>query len=44
MMKIEGGMGLFWYPVNCGYEVDWPDDYSCTGVLYKFTKALARLS
>ena len=32
-------------PVNRGYEVeigDWPDDYSCTGVLYTFTKALAR--
>jgi hypothetical protein len=34
-----------WMPVNRGYEVeigDWPDDYSCTGVLYTFTKALAR--
>jgi 3-keto-disaccharide hydrolase len=34
-----------WVPVNRGYEVeigDWPDDYSCTGVLYTFTKALAR--
>jgi hypothetical protein len=34
-----------WMPVNRGYEVeigDWPDDYSCTGVLYSFTKALAR--
>ena len=32
-------------PINRGYEVeigDWPDDYSCTGVLYTFTKALAR--
>jgi hypothetical protein len=32
-------------PVNRGYEVeigDWPSDYSCTGVLYTFTKALAR--
>jgi len=31
--------------INRGYEVeigDWPDDYSCTGVLYTFTKALAR--
>jgi len=34
-----------WMPVNRGYEVeigDWADDYSCTGVLYTFTKALAR--
>jgi hypothetical protein len=34
-----------WMPVNRGYEVeigDWPDDYSCTGVLYTFSKALAR--
>ncbi len=34
-----------WMPVNRGYEVeigDWPDEYSCTGVLYTFTKALAR--
>jgi hypothetical protein len=34
-----------WMPVNRGYEVeigDWPNDYSCTGVLYTFTKALAR--
>jgi hypothetical protein len=34
-----------WMPVNRGYEVeigDWPDDYSCTGVLYTFTKALSR--
>jgi hypothetical protein len=34
-----------WMPVNRGYEVeigDWPDDHSCTGVLYTFTKALAR--
>jgi hypothetical protein len=34
-----------WMPINKGYEVeigDWPDDYSCTGVLYTFTKALAR--
>ncbi len=34
-----------WMPVNRGYEVeigDWPSDYSCTGVLYTFTKALAR--
>lgn len=34
-----------WMPVNRGYEVeigDWPDDYSCTGVLYTFTKAMAR--
>src|SRR5882672_5936156 len=32
-------------PINRGYEVeigDLPDDYSCTGVLYTFTKALAR--
>jgi hypothetical protein len=30
---------------NRGFEVeigDWPDDDSCTGVLYLFTKALAR--
>lgn len=34
-----------WMPINRGYEVEignWPDDYSCTGVLYTFTKALAR--
>jgi hypothetical protein len=34
-----------WAAVNRGYEVeigDWPDDYSCTGVLYSLTKALAR--
>ena len=34
-----------WMTVNRGYEVeigDWPDDYSCTGVLYSFTKAMAR--
>ena len=34
-----------WMPINRGYEVeigDWPDDYSSTGVLYTFTKALAR--
>ena len=34
-----------WMPINRGYEVeigDWPDDYSCTGVLYTFTKALTR--
>ena len=34
-----------WMPINRGYEVeigDWPDDYACTGVLYTFTKALAR--
>ena len=34
-----------WMPIHRGYEVeigDWPDDYSCTGVLYTFTKALAR--
>jgi hypothetical protein len=32
-------------PINRGYEVeigDWPDDYSCTGVLYTFSKALTR--
>ena len=34
-----------WMPINRGYEVeigDWPDDYSCTGVLYTFSRALAR--
>jgi Domain of Unknown Function (DUF1080) len=34
-----------WMPINRGYEVeigDWPDDYGCTGVLYSFSKALAR--
>ncbi|MGH9496998.1 MAG: 3-keto-disaccharide hydrolase [Candidatus Sulfotelmatobacter sp.] len=34
-----------WMPVNRGYEGeigDWRSDYSCTGVLYTFTKALAR--
>jgi len=34
-----------WMAINRGYEVeigDWPDNYSCTGVLYTFTKALAR--
>lgn len=32
-------------PTNRGYQVemgDWPDDDSCTGGLYTFTKALAR--
>ena len=36
-----------WMPINRGYEVEignWPDDYSCTGVLYSLTKALARPS
>jgi len=31
-----------WMPVNRGYEVeigDWPDDYSCTGVLYVYESA-----
>jgi Domain of Unknown Function (DUF1080) len=35
-----------WMPVNRGYEVEigeWPSDYSSTGVLYTFTKALARV-
>ena len=34
-----------WMPVNRSLEVeigDWPDDYSYTGVLYMFTKAMAR--
>lgn len=34
-----------WMPINKGYEIeigDWPDDYSCTGVIYSFSKALAR--
>jgi hypothetical protein len=34
-----------WMPINKGYEIeigDWPDDYSCTGVVYSFSKALAR--
>jgi hypothetical protein len=34
-----------WMPVHRGYEVeigDWPDDYSCTGVLYSFTEAMSR--
>lgn len=34
-----------WMAVNRGYEVEignWPDDYSCAGVLYTFSKALAR--
>src|SRR2546427_4847240 len=34
-----------WIAVNRGYEVEignWPDDYSCTGAVYTFTKALAR--
>jgi hypothetical protein len=34
-----------WMPINRGYEVeigDWPDNYSCTGVLYTFSKAMAR--
>jgi hypothetical protein len=34
-----------WMPVQWRFmkvEIgDWPDDYSCTGVLYTFTKALA---
>jgi hypothetical protein len=36
-----------WMPVHRGHEVEignWPDDYSCTGVLYTFSKALARPS
>jgi len=34
-----------WMPINKGYEIeigDWPDDYSCAGVVYSFSKALAR--
>ena len=34
-----------WMPINKGYEIeigDWPDDYSCTGVVYSFSKALSR--
>lgn len=34
-----------WMPVNKAYEIeigDWPDDYSCTGVVYSFSKAMAR--
>lgn len=34
-----------WMPINRGYEIeigDWPDDYSCTGVVYSFSKALSR--
>src|SRR3984893_19135150 len=34
-----------WMPINRGYEVeigDWSDDYPGTGVLYTFTRALAR--
>jgi hypothetical protein len=34
-----------WMPINKGYEIeigDWPDDYSCTGVVYSFSKAMAR--
>jgi hypothetical protein len=44
-IRIPEGPSEPWMPVNRGYEVeigDWPDDYSCTGVLYTFTKALAR--
>ena len=36
-----------WMPVKRGYEVEignWPDAYSCTGVLYSLTKARARPS
>lgn len=34
-----------WMAVNRGYEIEignWPDDYSCTGAIYTFSKALAR--
>ncbi len=34
-----------WAAIDRGYEVeigDWPDDYSCTGVIYTFSKAMAR--
>ena len=34
-----------WMPINKGYEIeigDWPSDYSCTGVVYSFSKAMAR--
>jgi len=34
-----------WMAVNHGYEIEignWPDDYSCTGAIYTFSKALAR--
>jgi len=34
-----------WMPINRGYEVeigDWPDDYSCTGVLLHIYQSLAR--
>jgi hypothetical protein len=44
-IRVPGKPTEPWMPVNRGYEVeigDWPDDYSCTGVLYTFTKALAR--
>jgi hypothetical protein len=44
-IRIPEGPTEPWMPVNRGYEVeigDWPEDYSCTGVLYTFTKALAR--
>ena len=44
-IRIPEKPAELWMPINRGYEVeigDWPDDYSCTGVLYTFTKALAR--
>jgi 3-keto-disaccharide hydrolase len=34
-----------WMAINKGYEIeigDWPSDYSCAGVVYSFSKAMAR--
>jgi hypothetical protein len=44
-IRIPGKPSEPWMPINRGYEVEignWPDDYSCSGVLYSLTKALAR--
>jgi hypothetical protein len=44
-IRIPNRPADVWQAINQGYEVeigDWPDDYSCTGVLYSLTKALAR--
>jgi hypothetical protein len=46
-IRIPGRPTEPWMPVNRGYEVEignWPDDYSCTGVLYSLTKARSRPS
>jgi hypothetical protein len=44
-IRIPDKPGDVWMPINKGYEIeigDWPSDYSCTGVVYSFSKAMAR--